>query len=717
MAAVIRERSQRDLIRDERGVTTVGMVVAITISLVLIFSGGQLYKIDSAAAEIQEVADAAALAAENEVAEFMIAVNASDAVVLSMTLLAATVYGVSIVTACVPPFASLSVKLVEVGGRIVEARNAFSERASEGLEALQRLLPYLSAANAMSIATANNEGALQASYYAVGVLVPQQGQPITSDTNEKLDELAQRTEEDIEGIREAAAHAEEAAHEANEAKERGFRYDCGNAPGYCMYERASSLSQIPEDENPFYASVDTWSFGVALKRAKRYYAARISGEAPSGSVADRASYALRHRFYRYCLERLEEEGYVNDGPDGFEGHLPKFPSTTAEMRSTPLYTECRYPITAAPNGGLTMHAYSDCPGITTTVVSSGSIAQLAMGSFIECSSCGFQVESMGNIASASTNVPNGFEHHYERMRQALEDYQDARAEMDPAVKEVHADIAPLMDIVEELLVDIGNHRIHAEPPGAAGAIAIIVNTEARSADAGFSNPFIQSSGTLGTFAAVSAATLVEDSSHENASIITSLLNGIEGEEGGAVGAARIVLDLWSGLLRVYENGQTALDDALRRGLGGVSTNTESGLGQWCADLLSTVVSGAGLEPANLKALKPVILNSGHVASASDDAFAVDFLRSRSRALQVGGSVSELFGGLGEDLSTTATDALSSLEITIAEIELPAGGGGATIPITLTLPPSLIDASGGLIEDCVAMVGSAVEPIIGGRIWE
>ena len=87
----------RGLWRDDEGLTSVGMAVSIMLCLTLVFSGAQLYRVESASAEIQEVADVAALAAESEVAEFMIAVKLCDATVLSMTLLSATVYGVGIV--------------------------------------------------------------------------------------------------------------------------------------------------------------------------------------------------------------------------------------------------------------------------------------------------------------------------------------------------------------------------------------------------------------------------------------------------------------------------------------------------------------------------------------------------------------------------------------------------------------------------------------------
>ena len=55
------------LFRDEEGSTTVGVALALLISLSLIFTSAQVYRVNSAAADVQDVADAVALAAENEV--------------------------------------------------------------------------------------------------------------------------------------------------------------------------------------------------------------------------------------------------------------------------------------------------------------------------------------------------------------------------------------------------------------------------------------------------------------------------------------------------------------------------------------------------------------------------------------------------------------------------------------------------------------------------
>ncbi|MFR3090641.1 MAG: TadE/TadG family type IV pilus assembly protein [Eggerthella lenta] len=64
-----------DAFHDEEGMTTVGVVLSLLVTLALVFSAGQAYRVGSASSEVQNVADAAALAAQNEVGEFMIAVR------------------------------------------------------------------------------------------------------------------------------------------------------------------------------------------------------------------------------------------------------------------------------------------------------------------------------------------------------------------------------------------------------------------------------------------------------------------------------------------------------------------------------------------------------------------------------------------------------------------------------------------------------------------
>lgn len=147
----------RDLFRDENGFTSVGMALSLLLCICLIFSAGRTYRIASQSSEIQYVADAAALAAENEIAEYMVVVRLCDAVVLSLSLTSLLSSGLGVVAACTPFSASLSEPLLTLGKHIADARDQFSHAAKSGLEKLQRALPFIACANAILVAQANNK--------------------------------------------------------------------------------------------------------------------------------------------------------------------------------------------------------------------------------------------------------------------------------------------------------------------------------------------------------------------------------------------------------------------------------------------------------------------------------------------------------------------------------------------------------------------------------
>ena len=69
---------------DDGGFSTVGMVLALLISLALIFTSAQVYRIQSYSADIQNVADASVLAAENQVASFYVVGQVCDAVLAAL---------------------------------------------------------------------------------------------------------------------------------------------------------------------------------------------------------------------------------------------------------------------------------------------------------------------------------------------------------------------------------------------------------------------------------------------------------------------------------------------------------------------------------------------------------------------------------------------------------------------------------------------------------
>lgn len=702
------------LFRDERGFTSVGMALALLITLSLVFSAAQVYRVRSASADVQAVADAAALAAENEVAEFMIAVRVCDAVVLSLSLTGLTVTGLGVAALCTPATAPLSETLLEAGRDILRARDSFAGKAVEGLGRLQSALPFLAAANAASVSSANDGGPMDASYLGMALLAPLEGGKIGMDPLEGVDGLVESVDDDAEAIKEAAARADELMAEAAEVKTRAFLRDCGDAPGYCMYERAATLAGLDGADNPLYRSVDAWSFSVSLSRAQAYYRARAASERPLGaSVEERARSALRQRFYLYASSEVDK-GYVRESDGEFEARFPLLPSNTDEMRATELYTEAAYPVTSA-DGGPVMHAWPGCPA-AAGASAMGSLAQMEAEGYSTCPQCGLTAASMGKVAAASTSIENGFEHHYRAVALAAAEYQRLRGEAAPFEAEVKEKAGGLLDRCGDLLKQAGGQRIDAAPPGRYGAIACVVNCSSAAASAGFESPFVADAGSLGSRAALSASTLLADPSGEGGDVISSLLDGLEGR-GAAVGAMGVVLDCWSGLLRAYCNGQEAVDAAVEDAVSALPFSGASGLGAWASGALRAMAGALGLQPANLDALRPALVNSAHVAMADDSSFSARLLSAKEQAvshpLAAGSALPAMAGSIASE--ALASMGIEAGSIRIASVEV--FPGGPSFEVDIALPPFAQDAAEGVAQGAVDAMKGLYAQVTGVGIWD
>ncbi len=703
------------LFRDEHGFTTLGMAVALLVTLSLIFTTAQVYRINAASADVQDVADASALAAENDVAEFMVAVKTADAIVLSMTLLSSFSYAIGIVAMCVPPAMGIGEELIEAGGKIIEARNTFAQNVAKGLNVLQQALPFLCAADAVLVAQANGGGVTNAFYQAIAVPIPSEGAPIVIGEAQGSDEMKEAVEEGFDDVRDLAEKADELAQQANEIKEEGYQHDCGLNPDYCMYQRAETLADMLGVENPYYASADTWSFSVALKRAQEYYRRRLAQEAPaSTSVSEQANSALRKRFYAYAVEQVSQ-GYVVETDEEFDALFPELPKNTSEMRATELYTEAVYPITNGDEGQV-MHAWEGCPQ-ASGASSYGSIAQMESGGFGKCPLCEFTASSLGKVAAASTSIENGFEYHYNVVAQAAKRYEEVQDELKPALKEAKEKAGDLFETCFDVIEEACGYRIEASPPGSKGMIALVANVSSTAADTGFENSFVGGGATLGARAAVSGATLLKDTSAEGKTVLNSLLDGL-GDDGGAlVGTGRLLLDCWSGLLEVYGNGVNALTDTLSEALGDIPLIGPSGLGEWAANAVTEGLQALGLEPADTTILKPALINTAYVAAADDQGFAVSYRSLQQKAMSLPASSSDLFTSLVTSVESDAIDELDRAGegIVLATIEVPVIG--VSVPLTIAIPPSLVEQGKGLVEQAADGLRGIQGAILGRRTWE
>lgn len=651
----------------EDGYTSISVAVAMLVSLALLFSAATAGWAMSKAAATQEVADATALAGENSVAAFATIAQTLDACVLSMGLTGVFVLGAGLVLSAIPGASAAGAEVVSAGKSVLDARRKFASSAADGLSRLERTLPLLIATNSYACARANSEG--ETSYVGIAVPYPQEGQ---SEYATGDDVEADDMEESAEALQEAADREAEAKERADAALLAGWTADCGGSP-YCMRERASSLAGLSGVSNPYYALED-WTFGAPLERARTYYAKRVAIEAPEGSSVDALTdSACRERFYTYALREVKKGSYIEHADGTVEIDLPRLPHNTSEMRSTTLYTDATWPC-SSENEGATLHSYEGCPGAKGASCGTASLSQLESGAVRECHVCKMSAADLGKVAAASTSTSNGFEHYWRDVVDASEAYEAARDEMAKAEQDLRDIGEEGKSAFEEALDLLAVERPRLCPPGAWGCVAIVIR-DAEALPSALTEAFL-SSGELPRGAAVSGAVLAPDDATSGDGVLSHFFDGL-GASGQGSGVLGGICELWGSLLRsygsAYENASDAAD-SLFDGIDGIFGGSASA---WLRDALKDIVHDAGLEPADMRLRKPVLVNTTTILeqAGADDVAAV---RSLVESLPSDGTPAQMAEAVGEYV----VDEYGDTEITLAELPIP--GTELTIPLTIDL---------------------------------
>ena len=158
--------------------------------------------------------------------------------------------------------------------------------------------------------------------------------------------------------------------------------------------------------------------------------------------------------------------------------------------------------------------------------------------------------------------------------------------------------------------------------------------------------------------------------------------------------------------------------AVESGLDALPLVGESGLGSWVADALRDAVEAVGLEPAELGALKPVLVNSSHVAAKDDGALGGKLVALKQAIYEHPLMSTDLFGSLltGAEQSVLSTIDSADGTIHVAEIEL-TGSDGTSIPVNIALPESVKQMGIDFVTGLFASIRSFYVQTTGVRIWE
>lgn len=655
-------------VRDDGGYTTVAVAVALLVSLTLVFSAASAQWVMSRSAEVQEVADATAMAGSNCVAAFSTVVQVLDACVLSLGLAGVLVFGAGMVIASVPFLQEASPPILEAGRELLDARRSFALSASSGLSRLERVLPALIMANSASCVSANCREGM--AYVGCAVPFPQTSQTDYSFLAEGPDPA--EMEQSAEQLRQATQEKEEALRRANAARERAWKADCVNNP-MCMRSRAQTLAGMTGGTNPYYSSPDVWRFEYARLRAQNYYRLRVRQEAPENSWPEELTRsATRKVFYSYAAKVISSAPCKETDPVLID--LPELPHTSAMVRACELYTDIWWPCTSE-DGGRTLHSTLSCPGATGARDGSATLAQLEQGVVHRCEVCGMDVNAMGNVADASTNINNGFEHYWRIVVRESRKYVAAREEASRADRKMRELAEENSSLFQKALDALSVKRPKIVPAGAWGCVSVVMRKGSVPTPSSLSAAFI-SGASLPPGVAISAATLAPDDATDGNDVLSRAFDGLSERWGAPVEMVGSIARLWGKLLVGYGSAYGDISGVADDLLDGIGSLFGESVATWLRSKVSGIVKACGFEPADMRLRKPVLVRSQLVL---DQAGLTTLGEARSLVESLPGSSDELVGWCWQQI----VGELGSGEFTVATLPIP-GMGDLSIPLTLDM---------------------------------
>lgn len=655
-------------VRDDGGYTVVAMALALLLSITLAFGMAAAHWTMSRAADIQEVADAAAMAGANCVATYATIAQVLDACVLAMGLTGTVVCAAALVVAALPGLQDKAVPIMAAGQKVLQARHDFAHSAAAGMRRLEEALPYLVAANAASCVGANSRGGI----VYVGMAAPVAPVGGSDYAHLEMGPDATQMQANAHELAEASARKDEAHKRALAAKERAWRADNVDDP-LCMWSRASALTDLGASENPRYPSCVEWEFEYARLRARNYYARRLVTEAPAGGSVDECQRsAARARYYDYAYEALGSMPCI-DTDDEVTIALEELPHNTSMVRETRLYTDMVWPCTLE-DAGPTLHYSLACPGALGPYAGDNSLAAVDQGYVLECALCHMDAHAMGNVGNASSNISNGFEYYWRIVVSAARDYERARRDEIQAEQDMRRAAEKGRTSFEQAMDELSLARIKPSPPGRWGCVALVRRPSSSAVPSELTRAFL-SQAELPAGEAVSAAALAPDNTVSDDAVFARALDRLCPHAGPAsLDLVGSVTELWGKTLRAYG----AVTPGAMEGVGTcyleeLEVSEEQRVGTWLRGELASLVKRAGLQPMDLSPRKPVIVNSKTVLGRGGGGDVRDACRAA-----YGASSSE---GLASLMEGRARGQLGKSPCVIAELTVP-GLEDATVPLAL-----------------------------------
>ena len=580
------------------GYTSISFVMALLVSLTLIFSSATSQWTMSKGQDIQYVADSAAVSGSATVNSYMKVVGVVDGVVLCLGTVGIMATAMGFVLCAIPGSGAAGLKVVDTSRRVLDIRDKFADRAYGALEYLEELLPGMITINSIDCIKANSTQSIKYK----GCTIPY---PLSSQSGFKRDLNDLDTEDVASSAKEIADISDkcyEYKKDADEAKLRGWLADC--ASDRCMRERAASLVGLSDLDNPDYPDIDKWTFGAPILRSRRYYEKRLRQEIPKNtSDIEKRRSRCRYYYYDYALDNLYDATYKELDDLTVEIDIPDLFSNTSEMKQTNVYDLSVWYVSDG-----VLHGCSDCSGIDGAC-SACSLRQAETSGYKWCSKCQMKVSKMGNVACASSHTDTGFEKWYLEVVDAAKDYEEACNKLAKCNKELDEATQSGAKQIEHGLDILSKRRPVICPAGAYGCIGVVVRDEGVCVPSELTQSFVGTTN-LGSASAVSGSCLAKDT---NAGI-SARLHEINEQLAASIGKGKLLSMLVDLTQRIFTSSNNTLDtqDLDEKFFEGVEVDASAQSAVKLRKLISNCISKSDIKLCKTYHLHPVLVNTSHI---------------------------------------------------------------------------------------------------------
>ena len=644
--------------KDERGSTSLAVVLAIMLSLVLVAGSLQWYWTNSSSEDIQMLADSGALAAADMQSKIMQVVQLLDALLLTANLFGLLLHCVVVVAGVVTVVtdgagSEFFSKALELDKNYCTKRKQFARDVYKLAQGINDAAPYLVMARS---AAAVQESATSVtsfsggSYAGFAVPFPFEGQIELTGFPVDEDQMLDKVGQAHDANEQAATEARAAQKDADDARAECFRLDVYKAPG------TSELS---------------WDPAYAYEDFKRGAREMISADVPAppalAPIDDNSNTraALQSNYeesYRAVQQRLQTSVPATIGtahPDSDE-----YPATDLSLETLlkPWLDEPVYVLATPAGQRRAYHRQTDCFGLAGT---EGTPQQVRLETLIGASEhppCTICAPTDQRALQLWERSLQPFTEQWNAEAAALRRYQKAReqlSEKETTIKKTSASV--LGEVTSEARSYLLGGRLRYHASGARGFICVVVCPRERRLPAFTMAPLTNAQGSrLAPQIALAGAKLIPSESRKT---LPSLLGrsseastGLGGstrallgtdDPGGGGSVITFMLSLWGSCLDVYARGADSLGDQL--------SGLPFGLDQVMGPAFDKLLSAAQASPPDLRYPQPVQVDTGAVGSPDAVGFEGTFIRAL-RAAKNGyatlgssellGLIEDLAGGVG-----------------------------------------------------------------------